>query len=1107
MLDMKKGEKYSILFLVAIVFSIGSFAQVENTPNYVESALNFVPNKGQIVDREGKQRPDVVYQVESKQLYLRKTGITYVLDNSNHLLEEMNKKSKELEQSKQGFDDKTKEEWELEFKSSASYGIHQISMDFYGANSSFGISQEYPSMGYLNYYYPQCEQGVTKLHTFKKVTYSNLYSAIDAIFYSSPQGHFKYDFVVQPGADPSQIKMHWKGADRVVKNSQGELIIENQIQHFQETIPEVYQVIDDKKVIITAAYKLTSMQDGSYLVEFDLGAYNPAYALIIDPWVTMFGGSVVEMTRDVIGDAQQNAYITGTTLSNDGISWDGFQMVKGLIEDVFLVKFNEAGDRLWATYYGGESFESGEQLAIDSQNNIYIAGFTTSNSIFGFGGHKNLISETESETPPDAFLIKFDSAGTRIWSTYYGGFQHDQAHGVSVDNSDNVFLAGYTYSISLIATDDSFDPDINASLASDVFLVKFNSSGVRIWSTYFGGLDTESGGSCSNDKFGNVYLGGETNSTTSVAFDGFQEVIGGAMDCFVAKFSPTGDRIWATYAGGENVDYQGYVVCDTMGAVYITGETYSETGISFEGFQNVKAPEWDAFIIKYDPNGVREWGSYFGGDWFDFLDNCDIDPNTNNVLISGTTSSTDLTTSSCSYFPEQEYPVSAFIAQFTEVGELYCATYFGDTYAASNMIGVTGCYIYLAGQSSFSLATPGSYQEFNAGGTDTYLAQIFVNNCGKTEPIISYEFTKENIEVCGECTGSANVEIEAIGCLGDEAQFDYRWSTGDEFLNTNATTSSINELCEGNYWVEISHSCQQKDTIFFTIGLTGERPINADFEVENACTGDSTLFTDLSTNDSGFPLTYTWDFGDSHESNEQNPYNTYLSPGIYSVVLYLLSEDGCQDSIFKDVRVSESYFSLVTIERCGDTLLVWPDGSSELIAETKQVELNYESINGCDSVMIVDFIIHPEYATNLFDTVAFNTVYTFPNGESIVVLQDLTQVSSFVTTLGCDSSIITSLKLPEFVFNPPNIFSPDNDLLNDLYFFPNTQILNFTCSITNRWGVEVFLFQTINDTWNGINSTTGEPCSDGVYFISYSGTLYNGNPFQGQGTLQLIRGQ
>ena len=157
--------------------------------------------------------------------------------------------------------------------------------------------------------------------------------------------------------------------------------------------------------------------------------------------------------------------------------------------------------------------------------------------------------------------------------------------------------------------------------------------------------------------------------------------------------------------------------------------------------------------------------------------------------------------------------------------------------------------------------------------------------------------------------------------------------------------------------------------------------------------------------------------------------------------------------------------------------------------------------------MIVDFIIHPEYAINLFDTVAFNTVYTFPNGESIVVLQDLTHVSSFITTLGCDSAIITSLKLPEFVFNPPNIFSPDNDLLNDLYFFPNTQILNFTCSITNRWGVEVFLFQTINDTWNGINSTTGEPCSDGVYFISYSGTLYNGNPFQGQGTLQLIRGQ
>lgn len=73
------------------------------------------------------------------------------------------------------------------------------------------------------------------------------------------------------------------------------------------------------------------------------------------------------------------------------------------------------------------------------------------------------------------------------------------------------------------------------------------------------------------------------------------------------------------------------------------------------------------------------------------------------------------------------------------------------------------------------------------------------------------------------------------------------------------------------------------------------------------------------------------------------------------------------------------------------------------------------------------------------------------------------------------------------------------------YFFPKANVNDFNCIVTNRWGVEVFRFDSIEDEWDGTNRVNGEPCSDGVYFIVYAGTFLNGVAFEGQGTIQLIR--
>tara|TARA_B110000046_G_scaffold182147_1_gene215562 strand:- start:1180 stop:1485 length:306 start_codon:yes stop_codon:yes gene_type:complete len=90
-------------------------------------------------------------------------------------------------------------------------------------------------------------------------------------------------------------------------------------------------------------------------------------------------------------------------------------------------------------------------------------------------------------------------------------------------------------------------------------------------------------------------------------------------------------------------------------------------------------------------------------------------------------------------------------------------------------------------------------------------------------------------------------------------------------------------------------------------------------------------------------------------------------------------------------------------------------------------------------------------------------------------------------------------------FLAPNIFTPDNDGVNNMFYFPSEEIADFNCSVANRWGVEVFQFQSVEDKWDGTAVGNGKVCPAGVYFYIYAGTDINGQAFQGHGKVQLIR--
>ena len=269
--------------------------------------------------------------------------------------------------------------------------------------------------------------------------------------------------------------------------------------------------------------------------------------------------------------------------------------------------------RAWGTYYTGtgqvwpNGEERGNSCITDAAGNVYMVGFTSSNSdiatagahqtvyaggpiVFGTGGY-------------DAFLVKFNSSGVRQWATYYGGSQDDMGISCAVDASGNVYMIGSTSSTSGIATAGAHETTIN-----DGFLVKFNSNGVRQWGTYFEG----NGNACTTDASGNIYIVGLTNSTSGIATAGaHQTVMSGSGDAFLVKFNSSGVMQWGTYYGGAGVDIGYSCATDASGNVYMSGGTQSTSGIATSGAHQTTIN--DAFLVCFNSSGVRQSGTYYGG--------------------------------------------------------------------------------------------------------------------------------------------------------------------------------------------------------------------------------------------------------------------------------------------------------------------------------------------------------------------------------------------------------------------------------------------------------------------------------------------------------------
>ena len=260
----------------------------------------------------------------------------------------------------------------------------------------------------------------------------------------------------------------------------------------------------------------------------------------VKAWSRQFGTSVNEVAYGVAVDTSGSVYIAGYTLGDlDGNGNQGQ-------EDAFLAKYNASGTQVWMKQLGTTGKDYARGVAVDPSGNIVIAGYT------------DAALEGSSLGEDDIFIAKYNQAGDNIWLEQYGTGSGEQAYGVAVDTSGNVYVTGYTYG------------DFGAANLGqqDAFLAKYNSSGASVWVRQLGSTIYDYGRAIAVDVTGNVFYTGNTYGS----FDG--NTPAGDWDVILVKYDSSGTKIWSKQFGTVTFAESGQgVAVDPTGNVFTTGYT------------------------------------------------------------------------------------------------------------------------------------------------------------------------------------------------------------------------------------------------------------------------------------------------------------------------------------------------------------------------------------------------------------------------------------------------------------------------------------------------------------------------------------------------------
>jgi gliding motility-associated-like protein len=501
---------------------------------------------------------------------------------------------------------------------------HAYEVTFLNAAAHPQISPDKPMEGYSNYFLgSDPARWKSEVRSYQRIRYNGLYPGIDMHVYSEAS-LLKYDLIVHPGANPSDILLQYNGATRL-ELKKGQLEVTTTVGTLTELMPYAYQYINEQRVPIKVSYRLKGNQ-----VSFKVsGKYDPQYPLVIDPtyvFSTVTGARADNWGFTATYDAQGNFYGGGIIKSDAG-----YPTTPGAIQSVYgrpgfdmgITKFNPTGRSvIYSTYLGGEGSEQPHSLFVDAQGNLVISGRTTSGN-FPFTG------EVGRRGGWDIAVVKLNSTGTAIiGSLRIGGSANDGVNisenrqegdlillknygddarsEVVVDGAGDIYVASCTRSGDFPVTAGVFQPTYGGSQDGVVMKINSSCSGL-IWASYIGGSKEDAAYVLALN--GNtLYVAGGTASanfrtTGGTIYPGYR---GGPCDGFIAHLQSDGTGVLqATYLGSDNAaaDQVYGVQLDSRGYVYVMGTTegnWPEKRLSPGApFYNDNSRQ---FIAKLQPN-------------------------------------------------------------------------------------------------------------------------------------------------------------------------------------------------------------------------------------------------------------------------------------------------------------------------------------------------------------------------------------------------------------------------------------------------------------------------------------------------------------------------
>jgi gliding motility-associated-like protein len=842
---------------------------------------------------------------------------------------------------------------------------HAYRVSFVGANLNPQIIPDKALPTYNNYFLGNDKSkwaGNCKI--FNAVTYKNIYPNIDIRYYST-QGKLKYDFIVNPGGNPNDIKLKYEGVNSLAEKS-NELIINTSVGSVKELAPYSYQSNTNNNVITKYIVKNNT-------VTFNVSHYNKASILVIDPQLifSSFTGSTANnfgytATPGADGSFYSGgiAFATGQFPTTIGAYQTNFS---GGTFDISIFKFSASGTaRIYATYIGGIGEEQPHSLIEDTSGNLIIAGRSNS------ANYPLLTTIPATGSNYDIVITKLNSTGSAIiGSVKIGGSGNDGVNigsgnfdfGVSSlrtnygDDSRSEVILDASNNIIFAACTQSNNFPIQAAVQAisggqqDGVLLKLTPNlSSLIFSTYIGGSgDDACFVTTINPLTGNIYVGGATASTNlpGNTLGALHPTNQGGIDGFVCELQPSGTVIIkTTYIGTTAVDILFGLKFDRLGFPYIMGTTKGNMPVINALYSNAGAKQ---FITKLQPDlSAVIYSTNFGKN--DALpsispvaflvDKCE------NVYVSGwggsLNSGQGYESSGTNNLPEvnplPNIPAADgsdfyfFVLKKNAQAQLFGSHFGQNGEVGEHVDGGTSRFddngiIYQA-MCANCYSPSSQFPTFPTGPTFPWstINGTGANGCNLAAVKINLDFSAVS---AGVQSSIAGVVGDTLGCYPILVSFrdslqrgiKYFWNFDSQNFpnNTDAVTTNPNTnhvFTTGGIFrvrliAEDSSTCNIRDTSYINIYITN-RIVNTNITSSKIglCTDYKFQFTNNSTPSDATAFTnqsFVWDYGDGSPKDTANktPARVHTFPGVgtYYVTMKTIDRRFCNTPIIDTIKI------------------------------------------------------------------------------------------------------------------------------------------------------------------------------------------------------------